>query len=126
MSAIDTRHIPRDSLFLLADLRIGGFETGERVKVRNLSAGGMMAEGSARVERGAPIAVKLRNIGWVDGTVAWIQDSRFGIAFAEEIDPKDARAPEHAPGAYEAPRFTRYASVHAPNAGTGSDRLRKV
>lgn len=126
MSAIDTRHISRDSLFLLADLRIGGFETGERVKVRNLSAGGMMAEGPARVERGAPIAVKLRNIGWVDGTVAWIQDSRFGIAFAEEIDPKVVRAPEQGEGMYEAPRFTRYASVHAPGAGHDSDRLRKV
>lgn len=126
MSAIDTRHISRDSLFLLADLRIGGFETGDRVKVRNLSAGGMMAEGSARVERGAQIAVKLRNIGWVEGTVAWVQDSRFGIAFAEEIDPKIARAPEQPQGTFEPPRFTRYASAMAPGAGLDSERLRKL
>ncbi len=126
MSAIDTRHISRDSLFLLADLRIGGFETGDRVKVRNLSPGGMMAEGAARVERGAQIAVKLRNIGWVEGSVAWVQDSRFGIAFAEEIDPKVARAPEQTGGVYEPPRFTRYASGHAPGAGLDSERLRKL
>ena len=29
--------------------------------------------------------------GWVEGTVAWKQDNRFGIAFVDEIDPKLAR-----------------------------------
>ena len=49
-----------------------------------------------------------RNIGWVDGTVAWTQDNRFGIAFVEEIDPKLARAPV-AGGTPDlaSPRFTR-------------------
>ena len=44
MTAIDTRSLKRDSLFLSADLTLG--EGGEpvRVKVRNLSDGGMMAE----------------------------------------------------------------------------------
>jgi len=35
----------------------------------------------------------LRNIGWIEGSVAWKQDNRFGIAFADEIDPKKAREP---------------------------------
>ena len=91
MSNVDTRQVGRDSLFLLAQLRVDGAEDSVRVKVRNLSAGGMMAEGDAKVARGSRVSVELRNIGWIDGTVAWKQDDRFGIAFVDEIDPLIAR-----------------------------------
>ena len=87
MSNVDTRQVNRDSLFLLAQLRVDGQDAVHRVKVRNLSAGGMMAEGEVKVMRGALVLVELRNIGWVEGSVAWKQDNRFGIAFVEEIDP---------------------------------------
>ncbi|RPF71247.1 PilZ domain-containing protein [Aurantiacibacter spongiae] len=97
MSEIDTRQVGRDSLFLLAQLRVDGQEAAQRVKVRNLSTGGMMAEGDVRVMRGQLVAVELRNIGWVEGTVAWKQDNRFGIAFVDEIDPRQARGPAAAP-----------------------------
>ena len=87
MSESDQRHITRDSLFVLAALRLAGHDQTYRVKVRNLSAGGLMAEGDLRVARGNQLSLELRNVGWVDGTVAWVQDTRFGIAFDEEIDP---------------------------------------
>jgi len=93
MSNADTRQVNRDSLFLLALLRVEGDDAEHRVKVRNLSAGGAMAEGDVKVVRGAQVSVELRNIGWVEGSVAWKQDNRFGIAFAEEIDPKLVRSP---------------------------------
>lgn len=93
MSDNDHRQIGRDSLFVLADLRIDGMVGEQRIRVRNLSAGGLMAEGSFPVQRGQQIWISLRNIGWVEGTVAWLQDNRFGIAFREEIDPRLARAP---------------------------------
>ena len=93
VSNVDTRQVDRDSLFLLAQLRVDGHDQTYRVKVRNLSAGGMMAEGEVKVIRGALVDVELRNIGWIEGTVAWKQDNRFGIAFVDEIDPKLARAP---------------------------------
>ncbi len=93
MSDNDHRQIGRDSLFVLADLRIDGIVGEQRIRVRNLSAGGLMAEGSFPVQRGQQVWIGLRNIGWVEGTVAWLQDSRFGIAFREEIDPRLARAP---------------------------------
>ena len=93
MSTPETRHVDRDSLFLLAQLRLDGADDVYRVKVRNLSPGGMMAEGDVMVQRGMLVFVELRNIGWVEGTVAWRQENRFGIAFVEEIDPKKARAP---------------------------------
>jgi hypothetical protein len=93
MDANEHRQIARDSLFVMADLRLPGREDVHRIKVRNLSAGGMMGEGPVRVTRGTPIQVNIRNIGWVDGAIAWVQDDRFGIAFTDEIDPKVARAP---------------------------------
>ena len=89
----DNRHISRDSLFILADLRLAGQPVDYRVKVRNLSSGGMMAEGDVPVGRGDAITVNLRKVGWVDGSVAWVQGARFGVAFAREIDVTQARAP---------------------------------
>jgi len=93
MSNVETRQVNRDSLFLLAQLRVDGDGPEHRVKIRNLSAGGAMAEGEVRVLRGAQVSVELRNIGWVEGSVAWKQDNRFGIAFTHEIDPKLVRSP---------------------------------
>jgi hypothetical protein len=122
MSQVDTRQLGRDSLFLLANLRFE--ERGElyRVKVRNLSSGGMMAEGELQVAQGVPLQIELRNIGWIEGSVAWKQDGRFGIAFAQEIDPKLARAPVSANSDQgDTPRFTR-----PPLAQTDGDFLRKI
>jgi len=93
MKDVETRQVNRDSLFLLAQVRVDGHEQPYRVKVRNLSAGGMMAEGVVQVARGQLVQVELRNIGWIEGSVAWKQDDRFGIAFMAEIDPRLARAP---------------------------------
>jgi len=93
MNTNDHRQIERDSLFLMADLQIDGLEGEHRIKVRNLSSGGMMGEGLVRVIRGAVVSVRIRNVGWVEGTIAWVQENRFGVAFREEVDPKVARAP---------------------------------
>ena len=108
MSEIDHRQVGRDSLFLMADLRVEGQAGDHRVKVRNLSARGMMAEGTVRVTSGLNVEVNLRAVGWVGGRVAWIQDSRFGIAFDSEIDPREVRAPlppagEHTPRYLKSP-----------------------
>jgi hypothetical protein len=97
MTEADNRQIARDSLFILAELRLDGQDVVHRVKVRNLSAGGMMAEAELRVVRGERVQVNLRNAGWVEGSVAWVQENRFGIAFSEEIDPKAVRANTAAP-----------------------------
>ena len=129
MSNVDTRQVHRDSLFLLAQVRVDGQDAVHRVKVRNLSAGGMMAEGEAKVMRGALVMVELRNIGWVEGSVAWKQDTRFGIAFVDEIDPVVARGPGGPAAAqdYEAPRYTHNYQASVP-ASQQSDRsrLRKI
>jgi hypothetical protein len=118
MDGNENRQIARDSLFVMADLRLPGAEEEHRIKVRNLSAGGMMGEGPVRVLRGARVEINIRNIGWVEGSVAWVQDDRFGVAFGEEIDPKVARAPVAASGTLVAPPRPGY---------TGRSRtLRKI
>lgn len=120
MDGSENRQIARDSLFLMADLRIEGLEGEHRIKVRNLSAGGMMGEGSVRVLRGTAVEVNIRNIGWVEGSVAWVQENRFGVAFRDEIDPKLARASisegDHTP------RYTKPPLPSGPSRGT----LRKI
>ena len=127
MSNVDTRQVNRDSLFLLAQVRVDGQDVAHRVKVRNLSAGGMMAEGEVRVTRGTLVMVELRNIGWVEGSVAWKQGNRFGIAFADEIDPVvvrgpgDPQTPEFVP-----PRYTKNHHAVPANQRPDSSRLRKL
>jgi hypothetical protein len=127
MSNIDTRQVNRDSLFLLAQLRVDGQPGVSRVKVRNLSAGGMMAEGDAKVVRGTLVAVELRNLGWVDGSVAWRQDNRFGIAFVDEIDPAVVRGPggPDEQSEFEIPRYTRNHQA-LPLSPKDRERLRKL
>lgn len=120
MDANDNRHIARDSLFVMADLKVDGLDGEFRIKMRNLSSGGLMGEGAVRVLRGAVVWVQIRNIGWIEGTVAWVQDNRFGVAFREEIDPKVARAPT-VEGAHS-PRFTKPPLAQ----GAGAAFLRKI
>lgn len=126
MSGLDTRHINRDSLFLLAELRMEGEHGSHRVRVRNLSAGGMMAESDLRVVPGTRVLVQMKNVFPVEGTVAWVHDQRFGIAFDHEIDPKAPRAALNTISDVGSPRYTR-PSLISPLAGRADpQRLRKI
>lgn len=86
MSNLEARSDPRDNLFLLANVRVEQEADLHRVRVRNLSDGGMMGEGGMPVRRGNRVEVELRNIGVVPGSVAWVHDKRFGVAFDEQVD----------------------------------------
>lgn len=87
------RNEARDSLFLVASLRLPGKRDIWQVRVRNLSAGGLMAEVPEPVSIGTPVEIEVRGIGWVIGRIAWAAAGRVGIAFEEPIDPKMARKP---------------------------------
>ena len=89
------RDAARDSMFLQATLRpvSGANPAPFSVRVRNLSAGGMMAEADAEVAIDDRITVELRNVGKVGGRVAWVRAGRFGVTFDAPIDPKLARKP---------------------------------
>lgn len=85
------RNAARDSLFLMSELRIGGVST--TVRVRNLSAGGLMAEYQQGLAEDAVVECELRGVGVVRGKVAWSAAGRIGIAFDRPIDPMLARKP---------------------------------
>jgi len=86
-----SRSADRDSLFMQANLSLTNGGKPAVVRVRNLSPGGMLAEGSVRVAEGAAIEVELRNIGPVPGRVVWVGEGKFGIAFERQIDPHVVR-----------------------------------
>lgn len=122
MAGVETRNVERDSLFLMADVRLEGATQTEKVKVRNLSSGGMMGEGDINVARGSRICVALRNVGEIDGSVAWVQGNRFGVSFASEIDPKAPRSSvTKGDPDFTSPRYTRPLTVYEDPA-----KLRKL
>jgi len=87
------RKMNRDSLLLKAVLRFSNAHEEYEVRIRNLSAGGLMAEVPNGLSRGERVDVKIQNIGWVGGHVAWAIDGRIGVAFDKVLNPQDARIP---------------------------------
>ena len=87
-----SRSTDRDSLFMQANVLIPGQQTPVTVRVRNLSAGGMLAEAKVRgLAQGAAIEAELRNVGFVPGRVVWVGEGKFGIAFDRQVDPQAVR-----------------------------------
>ncbi len=87
------RNDSRDSLFLMAELRLAGSKHGEQVRVRNLSPGGLMADYCGELTQGADVKFDVRGVGWVKGKVAWVAAGRIGVTFPHPIDPLLARRP---------------------------------
>ena len=83
----------RDSLFLMARMRTPMLTDPVSVRIRNLSAGGLMAEFATPLDRDTPVEVEVRGIGWIPGLVAWYAEGRAGVAFLNPIDPQKARKP---------------------------------
>lgn len=86
-----SRSSDRDSLFLQASLRFPGAPDRALVRVRNLSAGGMLAEGAAEVAEGGTVEVELKNVGAVAGRIVWVGEGKFGIAFDRPVNPQAVR-----------------------------------
>lgn len=86
-----SRGADRDSLFMQASLIVPGRADAIVVRVRNLSAGGMLAEGPLAVAQGAAVQVDLRNVGPVPGRIVWVGEGKFGIAFDRQVDPQAVR-----------------------------------
>jgi hypothetical protein len=89
----DKRNAPRNNLLLSSICHWPVRGQDERVKIRNVSATGLMAEGTLGATIGETVMLELRNIGAIEGIVAWVQSNRFGVAFAQPIDPLLMRTP---------------------------------
>jgi len=86
------RRDQRDSLFVLARIKPEG-QAGEgvSVRVRNVSAGGLMADAADDFRPGMRLEISLDGVGDVAGSVAWAAAGRIGVAFDHPIDKARAR-----------------------------------
>lgn len=91
MTAKDHRASRRNQILLLAQLRVDGEATTFGIRIRDLSAGGLRAQFAECRLCGARIAVEIRNIGWVEGSIVWQDGAHIGIRFDTPIDPDKAR-----------------------------------
>ncbi|SFR78616.1 PilZ domain-containing protein [Sphingomonas jatrophae] len=98
----------RNAMFLQTDLRRaesdadGEGAASQTLRVRNLSAGGLMVETDVGTSfaRGERVILTLRNIGEVPARIAWTDGQRVGISFDRPIDPATVRKmPVKSPGA---------------------------
>jgi hypothetical protein len=110
------RAAPRDSLFLVGTMTFDGQGEAHSIRIRNLSATGMMAEGKALGHVGQKVVIEIKTLGRISGSIAWIAASRMGIAFDSEIDPQVARQPvgKHV---HEMPDFLRSQPSGRPGMG---------
>ncbi|MBY8823765.1 PilZ domain-containing protein [Sphingomonas colocasiae] len=80
---------PRTSRLLACDMRL---QDGAvlRIRVRNISAGGLGGRADAPVDAWQPVEVMLPGIGAVAGKIAWVRQDQFGVQFDRPIDPAKA------------------------------------
>ncbi|MEQ1687811.1 MAG: PilZ domain-containing protein [Sphingopyxis sp.] len=87
------RGMRRDSMFLKARIDVDRLAHGFDIVVRNVSAGGLLADTTMDLELGDVVKVDLRRVGSVPGRIVWVQAGRFGVAFDVTIDPQLVRQP---------------------------------
>jgi hypothetical protein len=93
VDAVALRGTKRDSMFVKAVLNLKRTGHDVDVVIRNISAGGMLADSPQTFEIGDVAVVTLRKVGAVPGRIVWVQAGRFGMAFDVAIDPQDVRKP---------------------------------
>jgi hypothetical protein len=89
------RRRPRDSMLLMGSVKACGdvARLKQPIRIRNLSATGLMADSQAAFDLGCLVEVEMRGIGAISGEVVWIRQNRMGITFSTPIDPKLTRKP---------------------------------
>ena len=80
----DDRQRESDAVHQIAALIIQG-SRGHHGIIRNLSANGIMFEGTCTLVQGERVAVEIPGMGWAHATVAWALTPRSGISFDETL-----------------------------------------
>ncbi len=102
-------------------LRVGVLETEggkELCLIRNISAGGLMANVYSEIRKGSRSSVELKSGHQVAGTVVWTQDGSIGLQFDAAIDVADVLTASADASGSRRPRMPRievdcFASVRA-------------
>ncbi|WP_324750448.1 PilZ domain-containing protein [Sphingomonas sp. LY54] len=61
-------------------------------RIRNISAGGLMAEGAAPFAVGERVVVELNSHQRIAGEIVWTRDGAVGVKFAEDVDLRELLA----------------------------------
>jgi hypothetical protein len=61
-----------------------------RVRVRNISSGGLGGRLDAPIDAWQTVEVRLPGVGAVPGRIAWVRQGQFGMQFDRVIDPAKA------------------------------------
>lgn len=112
--SVALRGMKRDSMFLKASLYLRRTDHRFDIVVRNISAGGMLADTPQELGNGDLVTVTLRKVGDVPGRVVWSQGNRFGVAFDVAIEPQMVRTPVTAPKPRSAPSAARRPAMGRP------------
>lgn len=80
---------PRTSRLLACDMQLQD-GTVLKVRVRNISSGGLGGRSDVAIDAWQPVEVRLPGIGSVAGKVAWVRQGQFGVQFDRAIDPAKA------------------------------------
>ena len=86
---------PRDSMLLMGTIKAVGdvARQTQPIRIRNLSATGLMAVSQLEYDVGSVVEVDLRGIGQVSGEIVWVCGNQLGITFDRKVDPRLARQP---------------------------------
>ena len=87
------RNLQRSSLFIMGSIKVADSDVWVPIKIKNLSASGLMAEGKVTCQQGDRVAVEAKGKVDAEGSVAWIVGGRIGIAFDTLIDPQELKQP---------------------------------
>jgi hypothetical protein len=79
-------------LALLPVARLVADEWQDLCRIRNISAGGMMAETTARHDAGVPVIVELNSNQRISASVVWTRDCTLGIKFDQNVDLREVLA----------------------------------
>lgn len=108
------RNNRRDSMFLKSTVEVDRLNCSFDVVVRNVSAGGLLADTTINLDHGDTVRVDLRRVGKVPGRIVWAESGRFGVAFDATINPQLVRQPVAVkkppaapPSGFGAPRSSR-------------------
>lgn len=86
---------PRDqraNVMLIATIEHFGGQSTTTHRVRDLSPGGIRVDGAADLRAGATVLISVGALQTVSASVRWVREGAAGLAFAEQINPDEARA----------------------------------
>lgn len=80
---------PRAGRLLACDMKL---QDGSvvRVRVRNISSGGLGGRTDVPIDAWQRVEVRLPGVGAVAGRIAWVRQGQFGVQFDHAIDPGKA------------------------------------